>query len=144
MEEKISIPTDSEGYYSLECPYCKEVFKASGNDVDGEETWELFCPFCGLVEDSNSFIPDEVIEHAKTLALNYMKQQLNKTFKKTSRSMKGSSVIFDYKKLNEENPMKLTEDERLEQVELLCCNRTIKVHADQTRETIYCPFCGVN
>ena len=58
--------------------------------------------------------------------------------------MKGSSVIFDYKKLNEENPMKLTEDERLEQVELLCCNRTIKVHADQTRETIYCPFCGVN
>ncbi|WP_010530038.1 hypothetical protein [Lentibacillus jeotgali] len=144
MEEKISIPTDSEGYYSLECPYCKERFKALGGDIDGEDTLELFCPSCGLVEDSNSFVPQEVIEHAEALAMNYMKQQLNKTFKKTSRSMKGSGISFDFKKLKEEQPKQLTEDEKLEQIELHCCDKTIKVHADQTRETIYCPFCGVN
>lgn len=144
MEEKISIPTDSEGYYSLECPYCKERFKAFAGDVDEEDTLELFCPSCGLVGDNNSFVSEEVIKYAQTLAMNYMKQELNRTFKKTNRSMKKSGISFDFKKMKEEQPNELMEDESLEQVEVHCCDKIIKVHADQTRETIYCPFCGVN
>ncbi|GIN59947.1 hypothetical protein J8TS2_42660 [Lederbergia ruris] len=144
MEQKITIPTDSEGFYSLECPYCKEIFKALGGDIDSEDTLELFCPSCGLVDDSNKFISDNIIEHAQTLAMNYMKQQLNKTFKKASRKMKGSGLTLDFKNLKEEPPNLLTEDEKLEQVQLHCCNKTIKVHADQTIDNIYCPFCGVN
>lgn len=144
METEIPIPTDSEGYYSLECPYCNERFKALGGDIDAEDTLELFCPSCGLVDDSNKFIPNAVIEHAQTLAMNYMKQQLNDTFKKTSRKMKGSGVSFDYKKLKEEKPDQLTEDENLEKIELYCCDKTVKVQADRTTNNIYCPFCGVN
>lgn len=144
MELKITIPTDSEGYYSLECPYCKEKFKALGGDIDAEDTMELFCPSCGLVDDSNKFIPDDVIEHAQTLAMNYMKQQLNNTFKKASRKMKGSGLTLEFKKLKEEQPNLLKEDEKLEKVELHCCNKTIKVQVDQSIGTIYCPFCGVN
>ncbi|WP_233880303.1 hypothetical protein [Virgibacillus halodenitrificans] len=144
MEQKITIPTDSEGYYSLECPYCKEKFKALGGDIDAEDTLELFCPSCGLVDDSDRFIPDDVIEHAQTLAMNYVKQQLTKTFKKASRKMKGSGLTLEFKKLKEEQPNLLTEDEKLEKVEFHCCNKIIKVQADQSIGNIYCPFCGVN
>ncbi len=144
MEQQITIPTDSEGYYSLECPYCKGKFKALGGDIDAEDTIELFCPSCGLVDDSNKFIPDDVIEHAQTLAMNYMKQQLNNTLKNASRKMKGSGLSLEFKKLKDEQPKLLTEDEKLEQVELHCCNKTIKVQADQSIGAIYCPFCGVN
>ncbi|QHE52784.1 TFIIB-type zinc ribbon-containing protein [Pontibacillus sp. HMF3514] len=144
MNEKISIPTDSEGYYSLECPYCGERFKSLGGDIDSEDTLELFCPSCGLVDESNSFVSQDVIEHAQTLAINHLKQQLNKTFKNTNRNMKGSGISFDFKEMKEEQPKELKEDEQLDQIELHCCEKTIKVHADQTRETIYCPFCGVN
>ncbi|MGV3240798.1 hypothetical protein ACEF17_11955, partial [Streptococcus hyovaginalis] len=75
---------------------------------------------------------------------NYMKQQLNKSFTKTSRSMKGPGLTFDFEKHKEKQPNLLTGDENLEKVALQCCNKTIKVQADQTIENIYCPFCGVN
>ena len=55
MQMKINIPTDSEGYYSLECPHCKERFKALAGDIDAEDILELFCPSCGLVGNSSSF-----------------------------------------------------------------------------------------
>nr|WP_219914595.1 hypothetical protein [Thalassobacillus sp. CUG 92003] len=115
-----------------------------GGDIDAEDTLELFCPSCGLTDDSSNFIPEAVIEHAQTLAMNYMKQEINKTFKKSKRSMKGSGLTFDCKKMKEEQPKELIEDENLEQVKLHCCNKTIKIHGDQTRDTIYCPYCGVN
>ncbi|WP_077358970.1 hypothetical protein [Virgibacillus halodenitrificans] len=144
MNEEISIPSDSEGFYSLECPYCGERFKALGGDIDAEDTLEIYCPSCGLADDSNSFIPQDVIEHAQTIAMNYMKQEMNKTFGKAKRSMKGSGISFDFKKMKEEKPKELTEDETMEQVKLHCCDKTIKVHGDQTTDTIYCPYCGVN
>nr|WP_202411507.1 hypothetical protein [Halobacillus halophilus] len=115
-----------------------------GGDIDAEDTLDLFCPTCGLVDDSVNFTPKDVIEHTEALAMNYMNRELNKMFKKTSRNMKGSGISFKYKKLKEEKPKLLTEDENMEQVELHCCDKTIKIHADQSRETIYCPYCGVN
>jgi|SRR5690625_284079 len=144
MNEKISVPTDSEGYYSLECPYCKDRFKAFGGDVDEEDTLELFCPYCGLVKESNSFLPEEVIKYAQALAMNYVKQQINKTFKKTSRQVRGKGIRFDFKKLKEEQPEQLIEDDKLELIELHCCDKSIKVYEEQTLDTIFCPYCGVN
>lgn len=144
MDFKISIPTDSMGFYTLECPHCKERFKAQAGDIEAEDTLELFCPSCGLVGDSSSFIPKDIIEHAQTIALNYMQQEMFKSFKKTRRKMKGSPVSFRVKKPKEEAPKLLTEDEDLEQVELHCCNKAIKVNMDHKLSNVYCPFCGVN
>lgn len=144
MEERISIPTDTEGYYSLECPFCKETFKALGGDIDAEETLELFCPSCGLTEHSNKFIPEEVITYAMTVAENYLKQQINKTFKKSSRKAKGNNFSLEFKKLKEEQPIILKENENQESIELHCCNKIIKIHPDQSIDNIYCPYCGVD
>ena len=144
LEFKIDVPTDSEGFYSLECPHCNERFKALGGDIDAEEILEIFCPQCGLMADSSNFIPSDVINHAKTLALNYMQEEVYKTFKKTSRRSKHSSLSFKIDKPRKEVPKLLTEDENLEKVELICCNRIIKVNIDQKAINIYCPYCGVN
>ncbi|MEK4086043.1 hypothetical protein [Psychrobacillus sp. FSL K6-1415] len=144
MEFKIDIPTDSEGYYSLQCSHCKERFKASAGDIDAEDTLELFCPSCGLVGDSSSFLPKDVIGHAETLAMNFLEQEIYKSFKKTSRKVKGSGITFNVKKPKEESPKLLTENEDLEQIELHCCDKTIKVNLDQKVSNVYCPFCGVN
>ncbi|WP_257208781.1 hypothetical protein [Bacillus sp. AFS031507] len=143
-DSSISIPTDSEGFYSLQCPHCKERFKTTSEDYDAEDTLELFCPSCGLAGASSSFIPKDVIEHAQIIALNYVQQEIFKSFKKTSHKMKGSGMTFHLKKPKEESPKLLTEDEDLEKVELYCCDKTIKVNIDQKVSNVYCPFCGVN
>ncbi|MEW5567672.1 hypothetical protein [Rossellomorea marisflavi] len=144
MDFKIDIPTDSEGFYSLECPYCNERFKANASDYESEDTLELFCPSCGLVGERSNFIPNEVIEHAETLAANFMKQEIYNSFKKTSRKTKGFGISFDMKKPKAEEPKLLKEDEDLEQIELQCCDKIIKVNIDQMVSNVYCPFCGVN
>lgn len=144
MQMKINIPTDSEGYYSLECPHCKERFKALAGDINAEDILELFCPSCGLVGNSSSFFPKDVIEHAESLVLNFMQQEIFKSFKQTSRKVKGSGVTIKTKKPKEEAPKLLTEDEDLEIVDLFCCDKTIKVNLNHKVSNVYCPFCGVN
>ena len=144
MEFKIQIPTDSEGFYSLQCSRCKERFKAYAGNIDEEDTLELFCPSCGLVDDSSKFLPKDVIEHAQTLVLNHMHREIFNTFKKTSRKVKGSGMSLEVKKPKEDAPKLLTEDEKLVQIELHCCDKIIKVNMDQKVSNVYCPYCGVN
>lgn len=139
MDFKIDIPLDSEGFYSLECPYCYERFKANAGDYEAEDTLELYCPSCGLVEERSSFIPKDVIEHAETLAANFMRQETFNSLKK-----KGPEISFNMKRPKAEEPKLLTEDESLEQIELHCCDKTIKVNIDHMVSNVYCPFCGVN
>ncbi|MEH7218093.1 hypothetical protein [Bacillus toyonensis] len=144
MKLDISIPTDSQGFYSLECPYCHERFKAQAGDIDSEEILELYCPSCGLVADNSEFISSEVVKHAMTLAMNYVQNEIFNSLSKTSKKIKGSGLSMSVNKPKEEVPQLLTEDENLEQVELNCCDKIIKVYEDQKVTNIYCPFCGVN
>jgi predicted RNA-binding Zn-ribbon protein involved in translation (DUF1610 family) len=139
---KISIPTDSEGFYSLQCPHCKERFKAFSGDYDSTNFIELYCPSCGLASNKSSFTPKNVVDHALTITKNYVQQEVFNTLKKASKGSKGFE--FKGKKPREETPRLLTEDERLEQVELHCCDKTIKVNIDQKVSNVYCPYCGVN
>ncbi|WP_033666512.1 hypothetical protein [Bacillus cereus] len=144
MNFDISIPTDTQGFYSLECPYCHERFKAQAGDIDSEEILELYCPNCGLVAGNSEFIPSEVVNHAMTLAMNYAKNEMFNSLNKTSKKLKKTGISMSVKKPKEEVPQLLTEDENLEQVELNCCDKIIKVYVDQKVTNIYCPFCGVN
>lgn len=145
MEIPFSIPTDSEGYYSLECPVCKDTFKLSANDYDMEETLELFCPYCGLVHDKNSFLPQKVIDHAMDLAHNHLNDLINGSFKKSKRSVRNSSVKMTFNPLKKEEPRTIREnDNELEELHLICCDKHIKVNSTFDFDTIYCPYCGVN
>lgn len=145
MEFKFEIPTDSDGYYSLECPFCDDTFKLPANDWDKDEVYELFCPYCGLVDDKNTFVPQQIIEHSKDIAANYLKEMVNKSFKKTKRNLRGSNLKFEYKPLKKETPGYLLEnDDELHEINLVCCNKSIKVNLNFDYDIIYCPYCGVN
>jgi len=147
MKFNIEIPTDSEGFYSLECPHCKERFKVSSIDIDGEDTIELFCPSCGLNGEKSDFISKDVIEHAEALALNYATQEIFNIFKKTNNNnnkRNSFGISFDMKKPIQQQPKLLKEDEKLEKIELYCCDKVIKINIDHKVSNVYCPFCGVN
>ncbi|MDZ5712782.1 hypothetical protein [Jeotgalibacillus haloalkalitolerans] len=142
MDKEISIPTDSEGFYSLQCPHCKTRFKGYAGDHDSIDYIELYCPSCGLSSNKSSFTPKDVIDHAITIARNYIQQEFYNTLKKSTKGKNGLS--FKGKKPRLETPKLLTEDEILEQIELHCCEKIIKVNIDQIASNVYCPYCGVN
>ncbi|PFE70769.1 hypothetical protein CN316_11375 [Bacillus cereus] len=144
MDFKINIPTDCQGFYSLSCPYCHENFKVQAGDIDSEEVLELYCPICGLTADNSKFTPPEVLEHAMTIAMNYAQNEIFNVFKGSSKNLKGSGIHMSINKPKEEVPSLLVEDENLEQVELNCCNKIIKLNVAQIATIVYCPFCGVN
>lgn len=147
MNFNIEIPTDSEGFCSLECPHCNDRFKVSSTDIDAEDTFELSCPSCGLNGKKSDFISKDVIEYAETLALNYATQEIFNTFKKTNNNNNkrdGFSISFNMKKPIQQQPKLLKEDEKLEKIELYCCDKVIKINIDHIVSNVYCPFCGVN
>lgn len=145
MEIPISIPTDSDGYYTLECPFCKDAFKLSANDYDMEETIELFCPYCGLVNDKNNFISQKVKDQAMELANNHAIDLINESLKQMKRNMKSSNMKMEIKPLKKEQPSEIIEnDNELEELHLSCCNKYIKVTSTFDFDTIYCPYCGVS
>lgn len=72
MEEtrfKIRIPCDDDGFILLRCPHCGELFKLTAEDIDSDETLDIYCPSCGL-SDSN-FLTQDVIDLALAKTSNY-------------------------------------------------------------------------
>ena len=143
--QRISIPADVDGFFSLECPHCGERFKAFGKDIDANETIELFCPFCGIPTEPNCFIPKSVKEHGTTLVENELKTMINKTFKDLRRSTNRNKFLKVNlgRKLQHDVPNLLTEDDDLELIQLDCCNKELKVPTISKNSFIYCAYCGV-
>lgn len=48
---------------------------------------KIYCPYCGLNNDFDSFLPNEIIEQAKEIAYNWMIEQLNQTFGKMTKDI---------------------------------------------------------
>lgn len=144
MEFKITIPTDTDGYHTLECPFCNDSFKTAASDYDIEDIYELFCPYCGLIDNKSIFIPQKVIDHTMDIALNVMNDAMNNSLKKMKRSSKKSGMKFDYKPQKNNAPREITEeDDELQEVRLSCCGKFIKIYSHYDLEVIYCPYCGV-
>ena len=56
-ELSISIPLDENGFMLMQCPSCRGSFKVRSEDYEADDVEELWCPLCGLKNDS--FLPDE-------------------------------------------------------------------------------------
>lgn len=142
---KIDVPTDDDGFLTLQCPFCSDQFKLTAQDFEREDIIDLFCPYCGLKDELSSFITDEVIEQAQILALNYVKSQMNKSIKGLENSSKGNKYIS----FKAGQPFKMEEDkvlfekEELEKITLNCCNFETKAKLIIKEIGVYCPCCGV-
>ena len=147
MSDKIinvSIPLDDDGFLNVECPFRSEQFKISGGDYEDEDIFQLFCPYCGQVDEKIAFVlTEDLQEHITTLAENMAIDMINKSFDDIEKSIRGSKNI-SFKKgqdLKKENPKKLIALNNLHEYEMKCCDKHIKVISENMG--VFCPFCGV-
>ncbi len=85
----ITIPADEDGYILLECPKCLARFKMTVSDLQSDETNDIWCPAYGLT--SGPFFTDDVIELAKTRALNAFMDEVHSQFKGMERKTREKS-----------------------------------------------------
>ena len=142
---KITVPSDNDGFITLQCPFCDDRFKLTVEDFQREDILEIFCPYCGLRHQHNHFLRDEVIEQAQIIASNYAKSLLNQWVKDLESSTKRNKfVTLKAGKLPKLEAEKiLFEQEELETTTLVCCQVTVKARPLNKVIGVYCPCCGV-
>jgi len=82
----INIPTDSNGYFTLNCPYCKNDFKILRSEFKDSEIVDMYCPICGFMAEFNSFYSDKIINKAHNIAKNYAEDLMYQMFKDLERN----------------------------------------------------------
>jgi len=142
---KIVVPSDNDGFITLQCPFCEDRFKLTVTDFEREDIIEIFCPYCGLRHEGGKFLTDEVIEQAHIIAANYLKSQVNQWAKNLERSFRSNKHI----KFKAGKPLQMSADktlfekEELETYTLQCCQITVKTRPLHQVIGVYCPCCGV-
>lgn len=146
---RITIQGDSEGYVTFECPFCGSEFKLQAGEYQDENNpfQDLFCPYCGLTDERDSFLSNDVIEQIKALAYNYMAEELNNSLGGMAKSInKRNGIIrMKFKPLKKVTVRELAERDSTE-VEFGCeqCDHHVKVLYCAGASKIFCPYCGVD
>lgn len=142
----VSKQSDIEGFNSFKCSLCSEDFKLKTNEVQEDDVIDLFCPSCGIPSPTSTYYTGDILEHAETLVMNEAMDMLNDLFKgfgKTAR--KSKNITFKRgKSLPIKQPRSLYENDDLEQIEYICCNRKAKLSLLSKTIKPFCPYCGVN
>ncbi|MGH1288373.1 hypothetical protein COF09_30395 [Bacillus toyonensis] len=140
----IQLPTDADGYFKMNCPYCNNKFKLSANEFKNTDITNLYCPICGLTNTISTFYSNELYEKAMALVKNYAEQQiyeLLKGFKRKSRSSKGLKIQVGKKNVIH-GPELHEQDDYLVIVKKACCNSHVKVTELDKWIDPYCSYCG--
>lgn len=140
---EISIPTDDSGYSLLKCFHCGTFFKITPTDFEDDRVLSIYCPSCGLTSDS--YITEDVLDLALTMAKNKAMDIIHDEFKKMERKFKKAPVTFKAGKKPKHEPEKPIRSsiEALEITTFPCCIRTAKIKPMLKITGCYCPFCGV-
>lgn len=143
MEFEISIPTDTDGFVLLQCPKCKEFFKLTPNDIESEDTLDIYCPFCGMT--SEHYVTNDVIELSQVIAQNQLMEYVHNEFKKLERKNKSKNVQIKAgkkPKLEYENKITSKIDDLIIS-KTTCCKKEVKLNYLTEMCGYYCPYCGV-
>lgn len=140
----INIPTDSDGYFNLCCPYCKNDFKIHGAEFNETEIVDIYCPVCGLIAEFNSFYTDKVKSKVRSIAKNYAEDFIYQIFKDLERkNNRNKYVKIKAKKKPTTDVLELYEtDNHLVIVKKICCNSHFKVTELDKWLIPYCIYCG--
>lgn len=137
MPVEVSFPTDSDGFFSQECPTCHRYFKVLVGQGSDEPVGA--CPHCGHRGEDCWHTPEQ-IEYAKAIALSEI---AGPEIDKLKRSLGGmSGGLFKVTMTGSipgPPPPPLEVDEPYEVVRFRCCNETVKLHL---LETNFCVICG--
>lgn len=145
----IELASDRKGYFDRQCPNtdCEYVFKIKMSDwKEKVSDEEVHCPLCGHIAPSDKWYTKHQVEEIKKIALswtvNYLQEELGRTFSKTTNVFKGSRFLkFEYnpgRKLSfTNNPIgQLPEWEK----DIICkrCDTRYSV----VGAAYFCPCCG--
>ena len=139
----IAIPLDEDGYMLLQCPQCGGYFKVDSTDYEAEDVEELWCPFCGLKNDS--FWPDEVMELAKAKALNSIMGDFEQIFSQIGKNTSKQSIIqlsVETSFEKEREGLILPDVDAFEIVTCGFCGRSEKLKPLPKYVGGFCAFCG--
>ncbi|XZJ40571.1 hypothetical protein ACSXCW_02695 [Clostridium perfringens] len=146
MRDKITssleIPIDSDGFASLQCPFCNERFKLTANFINEIDINELYCPYCGLQHSFENFLTDEVIELARAKMKNMTMDFINGNIKSLNDSFSnGFLKITIDSEFDSVNEPEVIESDDMYKKTLSCCNCNVKLN--ENIDSCYCPKCGV-
>ena len=96
----ITLQSDENGYFDRECPNenCLYQFKIKMKDwKEKVSDEEVHCPMCGHVDTSDKWWTQDQLEQmheiASSYAMNYIQQELDKSFKSLERSTRRNKFI---------------------------------------------------
>lgn len=144
MNMKLSIPLDEEGFIEMECDFCKNRFMLHESVFQDEAYLHFFCPICGLPNSTGSFYPEEVLEAAGRMALNYMYKEIERQLGPTIRDINRSGLV----KINMNIPRHEPEKElfmplkEYKRIHKKCCDIDVKATEFDIELGVYCPICG--
>lgn len=147
----ITFNSDEKGYFDRECPNenCLYTFKIHMDDwKERISDEEVHCPMCGHVDTSDKWWTQQQLndmhEVASRGAMTYIQGELDKSFKKLERSIRGNKFVkITYKSGRRttfiNNPLGQSEE----------WEQDIQCPKCQTRYSIigsayFCPCCGFN
>lgn len=139
MEDSItvSLPTDSDGYLSQQCPECSRRFKVRVEEGSGRTL--RFCPYCRHEGEGCWWTEEQVKYMEELLTEQIVSPMLNDFARKLNRQ--STFLKFDVKTRQSDAPKVPTESELpMPTVTFPCCEESIK--HDGRDEALYCIICG--
>ena len=130
---EISLPTDTDGFLSQECPSCGLRFKVTFGQ--GSEAPISYCPYCGY-EGANCWHTQEQVNYIQAVAINIALMPELKKLKLAS----GGLLKFNMKSdISNPTAPPIEADEPMTVLHFPCCNESIKV---ERYERHFCIICG--
>ena len=144
MNMKLSIPLDEEGIIEMECDFCKNRFMLHESVFQDEAYLHFFCPICGLPNSTGSFYPEEVLEAAERMALNYMYKEIERQLGPTIRDINRSGLVKINMNIPQHEPEKelFTPLKEYKRIHKKCCDIDVKATEFDVELGVYCPICG--
>lgn len=134
---ELSFPTDSDGFFSRECPSCNRYFKVIVGD--GSDQPISACPHCGHRGHDCWHTPEQ-IEHVKAVTLStVVAPELDRLNRQLTSSAGGLLKVSVKNTISRPPPPPIEVDEPYDIVRFRCCNETVKLHR---LETNFCIICG--
>lgn len=143
MHFEIEIPCDDDGFILLKCPHCGELFKLTAEDIESDETLDIYCPSCGLTADN--FLTEDVIRLALAKANNFAMDAITQQLQAFTKKNSGNLIQFKVKAnhAKEPEPPIRAAIEALQAATCHDCERRAKISPSLIMSAYICPFCGI-
>jgi hypothetical protein len=140
---RISVPADDEGFIALRCASCAGSFKLTAADVEQHNHPDIWCPLCGLRNETAHYLSPEILEVAQAHAVNLAAELLNDSVTKLERSLQGTpGLTMKTSRIPKKPVSEIRAITDLAIVQVSCCDKGIKLPFSSGAALFYCPFCG--